>query len=217
MTPVGTSAPVFGLPKRWADADPGIAMVQIQYLWTPLGGEPDWAEAEEAVLTPAPDGRGLRAAVLEVPRSVDGATNYALHHFFFVVGETDRTASPTFTEEVVAHEITYADTEGEFTSIGLTWGAAESWPAAPVANYTSAAMDGLSFQSAGADAAAEPSDVYEFVRAQPLPHVFRGLVWGVRGTQVRYAFHRIRHGSPDPADDVENWLDNGGSGWVVDL
>ncbi len=217
VTAAATSAPVFGLRKTWADPGPGIAMVQIQYVWTPLGGEPEWANAEEAVLAPVPDGQGLRTAILEVPRFVDGAANYALHHFFFVVGETDRTTSPTFTEEVVAREITYADTEGEFTFIGLTWGATESWPAAEATNYTSAAMDGLSFQSAGAGAAPEPSDVYEFVHARPLPHVFRGLIWGVRGTQVRYAFHRVRQGSPDPADDVEDWLDNGGPGWVVDL
>ena len=211
------NAPVFALRKTWIDPRPGIAMVQIHYAWTPPGHEPDWANAEEAVLAPEAEVPSLRTAVLEVPRFVDGSANYSLHHFFFVVSDTERIASPVFTEDVVSHEVTYEDISGEFTFIGLAWSAVESSPALRVANYTSTAMDGLPFQSAGADASPEPNNVYEFVQAQPLPHIFRGLVWGIRDTQVRYVFHRIRNGSPNPGDDVENWADNGAGGWTVEL
>jgi hypothetical protein len=159
----------------------------------------------------------LRTAVLDVPRFVDGATDYSLHHFFFVVSVTDRAASPVFTEDIVAREITYEDVTGEYTSVGVAWSAVEASPELSVPNYTSAAMDGLPFQSSGADAPPEPANIYEFVRAQPLPHVFRGMVWGLRGSQVRYGYHLIRQGSPDPGADAESWDDNGGSGWTVDL
>jgi hypothetical protein len=192
-------------------------MVQIHYTWTPRGLEPDWAIAEEAVLAPRDLVPGLRTAVLDVPRFVDGATDYSLHHFFFVVGASDRAASPVFTEDIVAREITYEDVSGDYTSVGVVWSAVEASPELGVPNYTSAAMDGLPFQSAGAGAAPEQGTIYEFVRAQPRPHLFRGLVWGLPGSQIRYGYHLIRQGSPDPVDNSESWDDNGGSGWTVDL
>jgi hypothetical protein len=209
--------PVFGVRKTWVDPGPDIAMVQIHYAWTPRGAEPDWADAEEAVLAPRPGTPGLRTAVLDVPRFLDGATDYSLHHFFFVVGANDRAASAVFTEDIVAREIIYEDQAGEYTAVGVIWSAVEISPELAVPNYTSAAMDGLPFQSSGAGTSPEHGNIYEFVRAQPLAHVFRGMVWGLRGSQIRYGYHLIRQGSPNPADDSEAWDDNGGSGWTVDL
>jgi hypothetical protein len=209
----GTGPPVFGLRKTWVDPGPGIAMVQIHYTWTPQGAEPDWADAEEAVLAPAAG--ALRTAVLEVPRTVDGETDYTLHHFFFVVSAADRAASPVFSEDIVAREITYADPAGQYTSAGLVWNAVEASPELGVPNYSRARMDGLPFETPGA--APEHASIYEFVRAQPLPHVFRGMVWGIRGSQIRYGYHLIREGMPDPAEDAETWDDNDGMGWTVDL
>ena len=207
--------PVFGLRKTWLDPGPGIAMVQIQYTWTPLGVEPDWANAEETVLAPEPGTAGLRTAILEVPRLVDGATDYSLHHFFFVVSANDRCASPIFTENVVAREITYTDESERYTSVGLVWSAVEAVPELSVPNYTSTAMDGLSFQSPGS--APENASIFEFVHAQPLPHIFRGMAWGIHGSEIRYGYHLIRQGSPNPAEDSETWDDNSGSGWTVQL
>lgn len=208
-----TTSPVFGLRKTWIDPGPGIAMVQIHYTASPHGVVPDWTDAEQVVL--APRGGPLRAAVIEVPRAVDGETDYSLHHFFFVVGVNDRTATRVFTEDIVAREVTYGDPAGDYTSAGFVWSAVEALPELVVPNYTSAAMDGLPFESMGS--APDDGSVYEFVRAQPLPHLFRGKVWGVRGTRVRYGHHLIRHGMPDPADNTETWDDNGGRGWTVDL
>ncbi|GAA0448015.1 hypothetical protein Ade02nite_60600 [Paractinoplanes deccanensis] len=200
---------VFGLRKTWHDPVPGIAMVQAHYAWSPAGTPPDWSGAEQVVLAPA-EGR-TRTAVLEVPRTVDGSTDFSLHHFFFVVGEHDRTTSPVFTEDIVAREVVYDDAAGAYTSVGFVWSAVD----AAVPNYTSGAMDGLPFASPGT--APAEGDVYEFVRAQPLPHVFRGMVWGVRGSTIRYGYHLLRQGLPDPADDGESWDDNGGHGWTVAL
>ena len=190
-------------------------MLQIHYTWTAPGTEPAWANAEETVLTPESGAAGRRSAVLELPRLVDGAPDYWLHHFFFVVGGNDDASSPVFTEDIVARELSYPDTSGDYTSVGVVWSAVEAAPESAVPNYTRTAMDGLSFHSPGA--APEDSSIYEFVRAQPLPHVFRGMVWGVGGSQVRYGYHLIRQGSPDPAEDTERWDDNGGSGWTLTL
>lgn len=196
----------FGLRKSWLDPGPGIAMVQAHYTWSPREAAPDWTDAEQVVL--APRGDRLRTAVLEVPRLDSG---FALHHFFFVVGADDRAASPVFTEDIVSAEVTYEDPVGDLTAVGLVW--SEVDPSVP--NYTSTVMDGLPFETMGDTP--EEGSLYEFVRAQPLPHVFRGRVWGLRGTRLRYGHHLIRHGRPDPAGDSESWDDNGGAGWIVEL
>jgi hypothetical protein len=204
-----TPAPVFGLRKSWLDPGPGIAMVQVHYISSPLGAVPDWTDAEQVVL--ASQGGSRRTAVLEVPRSVGGETEFALHHFFFVVGGDDRTASPVFTEDIVAREVTFEDPTGAYTAVGVVWSALDDG----VPNYTSTVMDGLPFETMGSSP--EDGSLYEFVRAQPLPHVFRGKVWGVRGTRIRYGYHLVRQGLPDPAGNTETWDDNAGQGWTVDL
>ncbi|MEU8817281.1 hypothetical protein [Actinoplanes sp. NPDC048796] len=198
---------VFGLRKNWVDPGPGIALVQAHYVCSPSGAPPDWSSAEQVVLAPSP----VRTAVLELPRTVDGSTEFSLHHFFFVVGANDRTTSPVFTEDIMAREIVFDDAAGAYTSVGFVWSAVD----APVPNYTSGTMDGLPFVSPGT--APPEGDVYEFVRAQPLPHVFRGLVWGVRGTTIRYGYHLLRQGMPDPAADDERWDDHDGHGWTISL
>jgi hypothetical protein len=204
---------MFGLRKTWLDPGPGIAMVQAHYTCSPTGAAPDWADAEQVVL--APQGGPLRTAILEVPRTVEGKTDYSLHHLFFVVTGTDRAASPVFTEDIVSAEVTYEDPDGTDTSVGVVWSAVEPTPELAVPSYSSTVMDGLPFEAMG-DTPGEGS-LYEFVRAQPLPHVFRGKVWGVRGTRIRYGYHLISNGRPDPADDAERWDDNNGTGWIVEL
>jgi len=205
--------PVFGLRKSFVDPGPGIALVQIHYTCSAPGAPPDWDAGDEMVL--APQDGPVRTAVLDVPRAVGGATDFALHHFFFVVTATGRTSSPVFTEDIVGREVTYQDTTGAYTSVGIVWSAVEDSADPGVPNYTSTAMDGLPFETAGA--APDDGSIYEFVRAQPLPHLFRGKVWGVRGSRIRYGYHLIRHGLPDPAGNTESWDDNGGAGWTVQL
>jgi hypothetical protein len=208
---------LFALRKTWFDPAPGIEMVQLHFAWTAPGQEPDWESADTRVLTPNATSPGLRTAVIEVPRQVDGSREYLLHHFFYVVRGTEWVSSPVFTEEIVTREVSFTDADGGWTHVGVAWGVSpgDSRLAAP--NYTAAAMDGLAFEDAGAGAPPEPAPIYEFVRAQPLPHVFRGLVWGPRGADVRYAFHLVRAGSPRPEEDAEVWDDDGGAGWTITL
>jgi hypothetical protein len=208
---------LFGLRKTWVDPGPGIEMVQLHHAWTRRGQEPDWEGADTTVLTAGEAAPAVRTAVIEVPRQVDGSHDYLLHHFFFVVRGTEWRSSPVFTEEIVAREVTYEDPEGRWTHVGIGWGVPPAPPAAAAPNYTAAAMDGLSFEEPGAGAPPEPAPIHEFVQAQPLPHVFRGLVWGPRGCDVRYVFHLVRAGSPRPEDDTEIWDDDGGSGWTLTL
>jgi hypothetical protein len=208
---------LFGLRKTWVDPQPGIEMVQLHYAWTPPGQEPDWEAGDERVLTPSEASPGLRTAVIEVPRQVNGNHDYVLHYFFFAVHGAESSTSPVITEEIVAREVGYRDETGTWTHVGVGWGVSPGLPGLAAPNYTAAAMDGLSFEEAGAGAPPEPPPIYEFVQAQPLPHVFRGLVWGPRGFDVGYVFHLVRAGGPRPEEDTERWEDNGGSGWTLTL
>jgi hypothetical protein len=211
------SEQLFGLRKTWFDPAPGIEMVQLHFAWTPPGVEPDWEAADSRVLTPHERSPRLRTAVIETPRHLDGHREYLLHHFFYVVRGTEWVSSPVFTEEIVAREVTRTDEDGRWTHVGIGWGVSPGDPLLAAPNYTAAAMDGLSFEDAGAGAPAEPAPIHEFVRAQPLPHVFRGLVWGPRGAELRYVVHLVCAGSPRPEEDTEMWDDNGGNGWTLTL
>jgi hypothetical protein len=208
---------LFGLRKTWFDPAPGIEMVQLHFAWTLPGQEPDWEAADSRVMTPNDASPRLRTAVIEAPRQLDGSREYLLHHFFFVVRGTDWVSTSVFTEEIVTREITFEDPTGDWTHVGIAWGVSPGPPGQAAPNYTAAAMDGLAFEDAGAGAPAEPAPIHEFVRAQPLPHVFRGLVWGPRGFELRYVFHLLRTGSPGAEDDAETWEDNGGRGWTLTL
>jgi hypothetical protein len=213
----GEPEQLFGIRRTWFDPAPGIELVQVHYTWTPPGADPDWEAADTRVLTPSGATPRLRTAVIEVPRRVGGSTDYLLHHFFFVVRGAESLTSPVFTEEIVAREIVHEDPTGDWTHVGIAWGVSPGSADLAAPNYTAAAMDGLPFEDAGAGAPAEPAPIHEFVRAQPLPHVFRGLVWGPRGFDLRYVLHLVRAGSPRPEEDTEVWADDGGRPWTMTL
>jgi hypothetical protein len=211
--------PRFGLRKTWVDPVPGIEMVQVHYACSAVGQDPDWDDAESMVLMPDAGPPGSRSAVIDVPRSLPGASEYALHHFFFVVHGTERTTTPVVTEVVAPHDVVYEDRDGTYTHVGLVWAVQSPGDVQDPTNYTTASLDGLDFapdedRAGGTDTAAP---LFDFVRSRPLPHVFRGQVFAPRGFGVEYLFHLVRSGSPDPAADVEVWDDNGGQRWRVDL
>lgn len=206
--------PTFSLSKDWVDPSPGIDLVEVHYVWGPLGEPPDWERHQTAVATPLhPGPRPRRAATLELPRFVDGATDYLLHHFFFVAGGGGQTSTPVITEQVAAREVRYDDPENRYTNVGVAWTVGESRDP----NYSVAALDGLPFSGHDDQAGAETfTPIFEFVQAVASPHVFRGRVWGVRGQPVTHVFHLVRLGSP-AGDDGERWDDNGGKGWRLTI
>lgn len=212
--------PQFALRKTWVDPVPDIEMVQVHYAWSAVGEEPDWDAAESMVLVPDAGQPGLRSAVVDVPRGLPGQAEYALHHFFFVVRGTSRDTTPVVTELITPSEVVYEDHDGRFTHVGVLWGVRPpDEPAPPVPNYTTASMDGLDFgaDQAPPDVTGTAAAVFDFVHSRPLPHVFRARVWGPRGFRVSYVVHLVRAGSPDPAEDIEEWDDNGGQQWYLDL
>ena len=206
--------PTFALSKEWTDPSPGIELVEVHYVWGPPGEPPDWEADQTAVATPLDPGPPpRRAAALELPRFVNGATDYLLHYFFFVAGGAAQASTPVITEQIATREVRYDDTENRYTNVGVAWTVGDSRDP----NYSVAALDGLPFSDHDdRDGAETFTPIFEFVQAVPPPHVFRGRVWGVSEQTVAHVFHLVRLGSPG-GDDAERWDDNGGKGWQLTI
>src|SRR5215470_1819855 len=98
----------------WIDQEPVIAMVEIRYLWSPLGEPARWeGQEEEEVMTIVPNTTPrVRQGIIEIPRYLNGQDSYQLHYRFVFVKDGREQFSPIFTEAVVAHEVPYVDAEG---------------------------------------------------------------------------------------------------------
>ncbi|MBI3300748.1 MAG: hypothetical protein HYZ72_01520 [Deltaproteobacteria bacterium] len=204
---------MFQLTKLWIDQEPGIEMVEIRYLWSPLGEPARWeGQEEEEVMSVVPNTTPqVRQAVIEIPRYLNDKDSYQLHYRFVVVRWGREEFSPVFTEEIVAREVPYLDHEGRITEVRLLWGV-NGWGAQ---NWTQAKLEGLNLQTiptrAGHDREGEgiaDDAFYELIQTVPLPRRYIAKVWGPRGATVEYAYQLLRTNSPLPEDDVETWDNN---------
>jgi len=204
---------VFQLTKVWVDQEPGIGMVEIRYLWSPLGEPARWeGQEEEEVMTAVPNTNPqVRQAVIEIPRYIDDKDSYQLHYRFVVVRQGREEFSPIFTEEIGAREVPYVDNVGRITEVRLLWGV-NGWGAQ---NWTQAKLEGLNLQTiptrAGHDIEGEgiaDDAIYELIQTVPLPRRYVAKVWGPRGATVEYAYQLLRTNSPLPDDDLETWDNN---------
>lgn len=204
---------MFQLTKVWIDSEPGISMVEIRYLWSPLGQPARWEGQEEAeVLAIIPNTTPVvRQAVIEIPRYLDGKDAYQLHSRFVIVRNGREEFSPIFTEEIVSQEVPYVDNEGRITEVRLLWGV-NGWNAP---NWTQARLEGLNLQMIpnrpGHDIEGEglaDDAIYELIQTVPLPRRYVAKVWGPRDALIEYVYQLLRTNSPLPEDDFERWDNN---------
>jgi hypothetical protein len=213
---------MFQLTKIWVDPNPNVDSVEIRYTWSALGSPPKWGgneESEVMMVVPNTNPR-IRQATLEIPRYLDGKDNYSLHYQFGGGGEHHEGFSRIFTEEIVAREIPYVDTEGRVTEVRLLWSVG-GWTAP---NWTHSRLEGLLLNigkdTPGHDAEGEgiaDEAIYELVQTVPLPRRFIAKVWGPRGEAVQYSFQLIRSNTPIPEDEFERWDDNQSRNYTISL
>ena len=211
---------MFQLTKVWIDQEPGIEMVEIRYLWSPLGEPARWEGQEETdvmVIVPNTTLR-VRQGVIEIPRYVNGRDAYQLHYRFVFVKDGREQFSPVFSEEIEAREVPYIDTEGRITEVRLLWGI-DGWNAQ---NWTQARLEGLNLQMIptrpGHDIEGEglaDDAMYELIQTVPLPRRYVAKVWGPHGAKVDYVYQLLRTNSPLPEDDFERWDNNQGQNYQV--
>jgi hypothetical protein len=213
---------MFQLTKTWIDQEPGINMVEIRYMWTPIGQVAKWEGEEETevmAVVPNTDPQ-LRQAVIEIPRYINNQDSYTLHHRFLVVRNGREEITPAFSEEIVAREVPYVDNEGRITEARVLWGV-NGWAAQ---NWTQAKLAGLNLQTiptrAGHDIEGEgiaDDAMYELIQTVPLPRHYIAKVWGPRGSMVEYVYQLLRSDSPIPDDDFERWDNNQGQNYRLTL
>jgi len=204
---------MFQLTKVWIERELGVGMVEIRYLWSPLGEPARWeGQEEEEVLSVVPNTNPqVRTAVLEIPRYLNEKDSYQLHYRYVVVRNGKEEFSPIFTEEIVAREVPYIDNEGRITEVRLLWGV-NGWDAP---NWTQARLAGLNLHMIptrpGHDLEGEgiaDDAMYELIQTVPLPRRYVAKVWGPRGATVEYVYQLMRTNSPLPEDDFETWDNN---------
>lgn len=204
---------MFQLTKVWIDSEPGISMVEIRYLCSPLGEPARWEGQEDSeVLVTIPNTAPVvRQAVIEIPRYLDGKDTYQLHYRFVVVRNGREEFSPIFTEEIVSQEVPYIDNEGRITEVRLLW-SVNGWNAP---NWTQARLEGLNLRMIpnrpGHDIEGEgiaDDAIYELIQTVPLPRRYVAKVWGPRGMLIEYVYQLLRTNSPLPEDDFERWDNN---------
>lgn len=213
---------MFQLNKVWTDQESGIEMVEIRFTWSPLGEPAKWeGQEEEEVMAVVPNTNPrVRQAVIEIPRYLNGQDSYQFHHRFMFVKDGREQFSPIFSEEIVAHEIPYVDTEGKITEVRVLWGV-NGWTAQ---NWTQAKLEGLKLQTIptrpGHDIEGEgiaDDAMYELIQTVPLPRRYVAKVWGPRGATVEYTYQLLRTNSPIPEDDFERWENNQGQNYRLPL
>ncbi|HMD48250.1 MAG TPA: hypothetical protein VKG79_04090 [Bryobacteraceae bacterium] len=213
---------MFQLTKVWVDPSPGYEIVEIRYTWSPLG-EPGKFDGEEdtEVMAPVPNTNPrVRQAILEIPRYLKNKDTYSFHYQFIPGGTVKAPISPIFTEEIVAKEVAYVDTEGWATEVRLLW-SVDGWGAP---NLTQATLEGLSLNIGGdlpghdreGEGIADEA-IYELVQTVPLPRRYLAKVWGPKGSTVEYVFQLLRSNAPTMGDEGERWDNNNEENYKLTL
>jgi hypothetical protein len=213
---------MFHLTKVWVDNTPSTRTTEIRYIWTKLGGTPNWDGHEHAQLMQVVPNTNppLRVAVLEIPRYVEDKPNYLLHYRFGGGGESRQGFNRDFTDEIVSREVEYVDHEGQVTEVRVLWGIG-GWNAP---NWSQAELQGLQLNPPNGAAASGPQGhgiadraIYELVQTVPLPRHFVARIWAPKGTTVEYAFQLLRSNSPTPESDFVRWDNNQSQNYRVVL
>lgn len=123
--------------KEYADYADDIEAVSIHYVWTPIGGTPNWENQRITRYMPyvkvaaqlletgngqtasseaaPPNQRPRRKKTLKLPLQIEDPTTgtlinrYLLHHYFEVFQDGHRQYSPLYTEEIIADPSSQTD------------------------------------------------------------------------------------------------------------
>jgi hypothetical protein len=225
---------MFYLRKEWQDPEEGIETAVLHWTTTRVDQEPNWKRAHPTtVLLPQPPSFStLRSCSVWVAPpfsytrflSAESAeTQRFLLHFFCEVIQRGRTWSTEPTrQEMRAEQITYSDLSGDYTQAILYY----SLDGLAHVNRLPMFLEGIPSkyqrlpslperQAGNAEYKAWARRSHMVARL-PVPHVFRGQLWGPVGTRALYSIHLRREGL-NPFTDGGFWLLREGTLWEVQL
>lgn len=214
---------MFYLRKEWQDPEEGIETAVLHWTTTRVDQEPNWKRAHPTtvllpslvssavsrscsvwVIPPFSHARFLRAALPEEQR-------FLLHSFCEIIQRGRTWSTEPTRQEIRAEQITYSDVSGDYTQAMLYY----SLDGMAHVNRVPLFLDGvpLTYQRlpslperyTGHAAYKAWAKRSHLVARLPVPHVFRGQLWGPVGTRALYSIHLRREGL-NPFTDGGFWL-----------
>jgi hypothetical protein len=225
---------MFFLRKEWQDPEEGIETVVLHWTTTGVDQEPNWKRAHPTtVMLPQFASSPIRrfCSVWVVPpfsrtRFLSAGSPeeriFVLHSFCEVVHRGRTWSSEPTRQEMRAEQITYSDLSGDYTQAFLYY----SLDGLADMNRMPMLLEGIppkyqrlpslpEHQAGDAEYKAWARRSHIVVRL-PLPHVFRGQLWGPVGTRALYGIYLRREGL-NPFADGGFWLLREGTLWEVQL
>lgn len=225
---------MFFLRKEWQDPEEGIETVVFHWTTTGVDQEPNWKRAHATtVMLPQPTSSPVMrsCSVWVVPpfsrtrflsAESPEARRFFLHSFCEIVQRGRTWSAEPVLEEIRAEQITYSDHSGDYTQAFLSY----SLDRLAHVNRMPMFLEGIppkyqrlpslpERQAGGAEYKAWARRS-RLVAQLPLPHVFRGQLWGPVGTRALYSIYLRREGL-NPFTDGGFWLLRDGTFWQVQL
>jgi hypothetical protein len=225
---------MFYLSKEWQDPEEGIETAVLHWTTTRVDQEPNWKRAHAmTVMLPQPTSLPLirSCSVWVVPPfsrtrflSAESAeTQRFLFHSFCEIVQRGRTWGTESTQqEIRAEQVTYSDPSGDYTQAFLYY----SLDGLVHVNRMPMFLAGVppkyqrlpplpEHQAGNAEYKAWAKRSHIVARL-PLPHVFRGQLWGPVGAPALYSIYLRREGL-NPFADGGFWLLREGTLWEVQL
>ena len=225
---------MFFLRKEWQDPEEGIETVVFHWATTGVDQKPNWKRTHSTtVMVPQPTSLPIirSCSVWVIPpfsriqflRAGSPAERIFVLHSFCEVVQRGRTwcTEPTL-QELRAEQITYSDLSGDYTQALLYY----SLDGMTHVNRVPMFLEGVSpryqclpslfERSASATAYKVWARRSHAVARLPLPHVFRGQLWGPVGTRALYSIYLCREGL-NPFTDGGFWVLREGTFWEVQL
>jgi hypothetical protein len=222
---------MFFLRQEWRDAEDGIEVVVLHWTTTPPEQQPNWRRAHHTtVMIP-------QTATTPVTRScsmwvtppfspyqlfrVESLENLRFHlHFFHEVIQRGRLwSTEARRQEIRALSVTHRDDSGEYTQAFLYY----SFDNFMHGNRIPMSLEGLPIRNQQSlvfpDRRSSAREYRAWARRDrlvarlPLPHVFRGRIWGPVNTRALYMVYFQRQGVYNPFSEGGFWLLRNGSPW----
>jgi hypothetical protein len=225
---------MFYLRKEWQDPEEGIETVVLHWTTTRMDQEPSWKRAHTTtVMLPSltssavirscsvwiiPPFSRTRFLTAESPEE----QRFLLHSFCEVVQRGSTWSTEPTRQEIRAEQITYSDPSGNYTQACLYY----SLDRLAHVNRMPMFLEGvppkyqlllsLPERQAGDAEYKTWARRSRLVAQLPLPHVFRGQLWGPVGTRALYGIYLRREGL-NPFTEGGFWLLREGTVWEVQL
>lgn len=227
---------MFFLRREWQDSEDGTEAVALHWTATRLEQEPNWQRAHQVMtMIPQPATAPVRRRCTLwvtppfprrrwlVAEPGEEAARFLLHSFCEVVQRGRMWSTAATTQEIRALTVAHSDPSAECTQAFLYYSLDELAYVTRVPMFLEGLLGRYQLLPAfpegegNKEGARAHARRYKLVAQLPLPHLFRGRIWGPANTRALYAVYFSRQGGYNPFNEGGFWLLNAGGFWEVRL